>query len=147
MKVLDLVVMGRFRFKGILESYSDEDYELSLKYLEYFNISHLASKLTSELSGGERQLAWICQTLIQDCPVILLDEPGTHLDLYNKRRFYEYINNYNSNDKIIVMVTHDLEYLKYLEGQMINFSGDLEVKEINEANITCEKEILEQTTS
>jgi len=82
---LELVVMGRFRYKKFLNTYSSSDYELASQAMEQLGILHLATKNFSNLSGGEQQLVWIAQMLLQDTDIWMLDEPTQQLDLYNKQ--------------------------------------------------------------
>ncbi|MFB3737461.1 MAG: ABC transporter ATP-binding protein [Candidatus Velamenicoccus archaeovorus] len=47
------------------------------------SVQHLADRPVDELSGGERRRAVLAQALAQDAPILLLDEPTTHLDLHH----------------------------------------------------------------
>lgn len=144
LKVKDLIVMGRFHKKGILDTYNEEDFTKAREYLKLFKIESFFEKEMSSLSGGERQMIWIIQTLIQETPLLLLDEPTTYLDLHNKKLFYDILQSHIQQDKILILVTHDLEYVKELDGVMINFSGDQKLREISPENIALEKSILEK---
>jgi iron complex transport system ATP-binding protein len=49
-------------------------------------ITPLAHRLFNQLSGGERQLVMLARALFQDAPIMLLDEPNSHLDFSNQHR-------------------------------------------------------------
>jgi iron complex transport system ATP-binding protein len=141
--VLELVVMGRFRFKSHFEKYSSEDYQLAESWLEKFGINHLKEKAMQDISGGEQQMVWICQAFIQDTPIILLDEPSSHLDLMNKRKIFDLVQN-SISEKIIIIVTHDIEYLKSITGTLVNISDKYpELKSISAIEIDHQRELLE----
>jgi iron complex transport system ATP-binding protein len=54
--------------------------------LEEVGIAPLARRLFNQLSGGERQLVMLARALFQDAPIMLLDEPNSHLDFSNQHR-------------------------------------------------------------
>lgn len=61
-----------------------------------------------QLSGGQKQLLALCSMLVLDLDVLVCDEPTTLLDLRNKRRFVEVLNDLPQQ---VVLVTHDLDLL------------------------------------
>ncbi len=61
------------------------------------------------LSGGERQRVLLAQVLCQQPQVLLLDEPGNHLDLGFQQELYELIDRWRQEENhLVVSVVHDL---------------------------------------
>ncbi|MBC8112140.1 MAG: ABC transporter ATP-binding protein [Verrucomicrobia bacterium] len=121
--VRELVVMGRFRFKRFFDNYNNIDYQCVEDVLEKIGITHLASRDFLQLSGGEQQLVWLAQMMLQDAPLCLLDEPTQHLDIRYKRRVFDVMHRWVSdNDKTVLCITHDLSYLSDRDGFLLNFS-------------------------
>ena len=62
-----------------------------------------------ELSGGQRQRAWLAMVLAQQTPVILLDEPTTHLDLAHAVEVLELVHQLSAAEgKTVLVVLNDL---------------------------------------
>lgn len=72
-----------------------------------FDLAHLAGKRIQNLSGGEQQRANIIRALLQNAPVLLLDEPCNHLDIRHRHRLMQYLNRHRQHFSAI-MVLHDL---------------------------------------
>jgi iron complex transport system ATP-binding protein len=79
--VLEVVMMGRSPHLAAWRSGGPEDWAMARAAMATANVHHLADRAIEELSGGERQRSIIAQALAQDAPILLLDEPTTHLDL------------------------------------------------------------------
>ncbi len=62
--------------------------EQALAALKDLGITELADKSMEEISGGERQLAALAQALVQNSPLMLLDEPTANLDVKRQRDFF-----------------------------------------------------------
>lgn len=145
LKVSELVVMGRYRFKSVFGNYNSEDYKKVDFWLERLGVLKYRNSFFQELSGGEQQLVWICQSFIQETPIIVLDEPTSQLDLENKRKVFDLISERSKKDKLVILVTHDIEYLKNSKGCFINLSSDdHSLKEITEDELAVQREILEE---
>ncbi len=145
LKVSELVVMGRYRFKSVFGNYNSEDYKKVDFWLERLGVLNYRNSYFQELSGGEQQLVWISQTFIQETPIIVLDEPTSQLDLENKRKVFDLIAEQSNKNKLVVLVTHDIEYLNAIKGRFVNLSsGDQKLKEVTENELKIQREILEE---
>jgi zinc transport system ATP-binding protein len=77
--------------------------------LDVFKISHLKKKLIRELSGGQRQKAFLARAIACRPRILLLDEPTTGIDPYSMDELLQILENLNQNFGItIVVVTHDI---------------------------------------
>ena len=84
--VTDAVLMGLNPRLGLLEFPSRSDEESALIALDKIGIADLARKVFSELSEGQKQMVILARMLVQDAPVMLMDEPGSSLDFLNQHR-------------------------------------------------------------
>ena len=121
--VRDLVVMGIFRQKRFLQNYTRSDYQRADELLEILEIAHLATRDFTQLSGGEQQLAWLAQLMLQDAALCLLDEPTQHLDIYHKNQVFQLLANWvQQQQKTVLCITHDLPNLYGQTGYILNLS-------------------------
>ncbi|HSI90877.1 MAG TPA: ABC transporter ATP-binding protein [Adhaeribacter sp.] len=122
-KVKDLVVMGAYRKKHFLESYALEDYETVAFLLEKLQISHLSDRNFPDLSGGEQQMVWLAQLMLQDAALCLLDEPTQQLDVYHKKKVFRILAEWvEFQQKTVLCITHDLHNLNFMPGYLLNLS-------------------------
>ena len=71
-------------------------------------LSALADRPVSTLSGGERQKVFLAMLLTQDAPVLLLDEPTTYMDLCFTSRFFDLLKKERDRGKTVLLVMHDV---------------------------------------
>ncbi|CAM3416288.1 ABC transporter ATP-binding protein [Pontibacter korlensis] len=129
-KVHDLIVMGLFRKKRFFENYSAEDYTLAAQTLEQLQLSHLIDHDFTTLSGGEQQLVWLAQLMLQDAGINLLDEPTQQLDIYYKNQVFALLQNWvQQSGKTVLCITHDLQNLTHMQGYLLNLSKPAPVLE------------------
>ncbi|RDC64703.1 ABC transporter ATP-binding protein [Adhaeribacter pallidiroseus] len=121
--VSNLVVMGLLRNKHFLENYNAADYLRVATLLETLEIPHLANRDFTQLSGGEQQLVWLAQLMLQDTRLCLLDEPTQQLDIYHKKKVFELLTSWVSQQrKTVLCITHDLLNLYEYSGYLLNIS-------------------------
>lgn len=101
MTVREYIALATFVQKGRL------NHEWADELLNYFDLAALAEKRIGRLSGGEQQRANIIRALLQNAPVLLLDEPCNHLDIRHQHRLMQYLVRHKSRASS-VMVLHDL---------------------------------------
>ncbi len=78
---LEIVLMGRSSYLSRWGGGGPGDFARTREAMESAHVHHLADRMLEELSGGEKQRVVLAQALAQDAPVLLLDEPTTHLDV------------------------------------------------------------------
>ena len=103
-----LVSHGRFPYLGFSRKLGRTDHEKITDALELSNAGRFAEKRLKELSGGERQQAYLAMTIAQDTPILLLDEPGTYLDISNRFSVMETALKLNRKGITVLMTLHDL---------------------------------------
>ena len=103
--VQDVVMTGRAAHIALRPG--KKDVELVRQAMERTGIDHLRKRPFTEISGGEQQLARIARVLSQQPGRILLDEPTTHLDLYNQARVLNLLKELASSGITVAAVLHD----------------------------------------
>ena len=108
--VWELVSLGRHPYTNWLGNVSSEDIKQTKNALLKMEIDQLSSKKCYEISDGQLQKVLVARALAQDTPIIQLDEPTTHLDLYHKIQLLKLLKTITRQDnKTILFTTHDIE--------------------------------------
>jgi len=109
--VEEMVAMGRYAHSGragATRQRAAGDTSVVAAALHATSVTALARRPVTELSGGERQRALIAQTLAQETPVLLLDEPLNNLDLNHQLEVMQLLGRLHAEGKTIAVVLHDL---------------------------------------
>jgi iron complex transport system ATP-binding protein len=107
--VLEMVLMGRSPYRSGLGAGSAQDWKIAREAMVAVGVQHLADRPIEELSGGERRRVILAQALAQDAPVLLLDEPTTHLDIRHVVDLLGIVRRTaDRGDRAVVAVLHDL---------------------------------------
>ena len=78
------------------------------KCLELTETAALADREFGRLSGGERQRVLLASILAQEPSVLVLDEPGSALDLHHTARFHALLADLAAGGLSVVTITHDI---------------------------------------
>lgn len=107
--VYQTVLLGRTPYLNWLGSPGKSDHAQVRRALEQAQVSDLADRLVGTLSGGEQQRVLLARALAQSTPVLLLDEPTTHLDLQHQSHLLNLIRQLvDESGLAVLMVIHDL---------------------------------------
>ncbi|MGZ8610672.1 MAG: ABC transporter ATP-binding protein, partial [Actinomycetota bacterium] len=106
---LELVLMGRTPYLSRWGGGGQEDWARARAAMAATQVQHLADRPVEELSGGERRRVVLAQALAQDAPVLLLDEPTTHLDVRHVLDLLGVVRGLASREgTAVVGILHDL---------------------------------------
>ncbi len=118
--VLEVLLMGRAPYTSFYASPNGADVALAEETLASMGLSHLRNRDYTRLSGGETQLVMIMRALVQDTPVIVMDEPTAHLDFKHELIVLETIVRLvKERKRTLIMATHFPNHAFYLENQGI----------------------------
>jgi iron complex transport system ATP-binding protein len=108
--VREIVTMGRLPRTSLLSSPSEIDHDVVERVLQKLEISHLADRVYSEISGGERQLALIARALAQEAPTLILDEPLANLDFGYQSVVARHLKQLAKDGHSVLMTGHDPQF-------------------------------------
>ncbi len=107
------------------------------KSLESMGMQNWASYRPTELSGGQQQKVALARALVTDPELIIADEPTGNLDYESGQNLLQILVDLNNTGRTILMVTHDLEYLRYgksavriQDGKVLDITRGKEKEEI-----------------
>ena len=119
LSVYELVGLGRQPHTGFFGRLSKEDKRIIEEAMENVGIAHKARSYTAELSDGERQKVMIAKALVQECPLILLDEPTAFLDVVSRIEIMHLLHRLAvEQQKAILLSTHDIEQALVLSDKL-----------------------------
>ncbi len=105
-----IVGSGFFDTIGLFRSCSDEQMQLSLRWMDLLGIRHLADRRYLTLSSGEQRMVLLARTLVKNPDLLILDEPLHGLDLRSKQRCRAVIERFcEQKGKTMIYVTHRRE--------------------------------------
>ena len=113
--VYDLLALGRIPYLNLFGKLNENDKKCIDKYITLLDLKHLLAQAFHTLSDGQKQKVLIARALIQDTPIIILDEPTAHLDVKNRMMIFKLLNEIaTQQEKAIVCATHEIDFaLKY----------------------------------
>ena len=119
--------------------FQEEDRQMARKkaayLLEIVGLSDKKQNLPSQLSGGQRQRVAIARSLAVNPPIILADEPTGNLDTKTGNYILDFLDELNKKEgKTIIIVTHDLDIVKYATRIVYIRDGEIEKIEMRTKN-------------
>ncbi len=138
--IRELVAFGRFPYsQGRL---TDEDNLVIDKAMAQLDISHLADRFIDQLSGGQRQMAFIAMVVAQNTDYIFLDEPLNNLDIKHSVDIMATLKKLAVDEnKAVVIVIHDINFASCYSDHIVAMKKG-EVIKSAEVNQVIDEEVL-----
>lgn len=120
--ILDNICMPAY-----LSSDIDEFRERALELLKQIGLEEFANEYPSNLSGGEIRRVSIVRAMINNPKIIVADEPTSNLDPENSNKVMQMLKDISKSGTTVLLSTHELEYLSYVDTVFKMEHGILEV--------------------
>lgn len=119
LSVYDLVAMGLWSRSGLFGGISRRNRTRIEEALAAVGLTGFERRPISTLSGGQMQRALFARLLLQDAPVILLDEPFTAIDAKTTADLLDLVRRWHDEARTVVAVLHDLDMVKRIFPQTL----------------------------
>ena len=128
--VWELIALGRQPYTNWIGTLTDKDISKINEAIKLTQIGHLISKRHYEISDGQLQIVLIARALAQDTPLIILDEPTTHLDLLHKVVLFKLLKKLTQETgKCILFSTHDIDMAIQMSDEIIIMTPETTVQD------------------
>lgn len=123
--VLETALLGRLPHSKPWQWERAADAEIARQALAALDLATLAERQVSTLSGGERQRLALAVLLTQDPALLLLDEPGNHLDAGVQLRTLQLLRErLQQRPSALLFATHDINLAARFCDQVLLLAGD-----------------------
>ncbi len=117
--VEEIVASGRVPFANRFFRLDEEDQQSIRRVTEKLSLTPFMSRMFSTLSDGEKQRVMIARALVQESPVLLLDEPASHLDLPAMAEIFARLKSIARDGKTVLFSTHRFDFIFDLADYLI----------------------------
>ncbi len=124
------VVLGRTPYLNWLGNHTQNDEDITRDAMQQTDTLQLANRTVGQLSGGEQQRLLLARALAQTAPILLLDEPTTHLDIQYQFNILSDVRRLaKEQNLVVVMAMHDLNLVSHFcdqiallsDGKLVDF--------------------------
>lgn len=112
LSVADTVLLGAWRRLGAFRGADEASASAARRAMEAVGLSGFERRPISSLSAGQFQRVLFARLLMQDAPVILLDEPFTAIDARTTRDLLDIVRRWHGDGRTVVAVLHDFEQVR-----------------------------------
>jgi ABC-type Mn2+/Zn2+ transport system ATPase subunit len=126
---LDVVLMGAYARTPAWRRVARTDRDAARAALDRVGLADRARRRFGALSGGQRQRVLIARALLQDSPVLLLDEPLSGVDAASATRIESTFDELRAEGRVLLVATHDVEQARHwdrvvcLNGEQVAFGA------------------------
>jgi zinc/manganese transport system ATP-binding protein len=110
--VLDTVALGLWHRLGMFGGMKQEQWQQARQALAAVGLEGFDRRAIGNLSVGQFQRVLFARLMLQDCPVILLDEPFTSIDARTTVDLLDVVQRWHAESRTIIVVLHNLEQVR-----------------------------------
>ena len=110
--VFDLVAMGLIPSRGLMGRMGRKDNQKITQALAKVGLVGFEDRAIGTLSGGQMQRALFARLILQDAPILLLDEPFTAVDESTQADLVALLQDWHQQGRTIIAVLHDLALIR-----------------------------------
>lgn len=125
MTVREAVSLGFYRKRGLFQGLTKMDWARVDEVLVDLELTDLATRPISDLSGGQFQRVLVARCLVQEADVLLLDEPFVGIDAVSEHLIMTLLRQLKEAGKTILIVHHDLSKIRAYFDQLLLIKGRL----------------------
>jgi len=109
--VREFIALGRIPYTGLMGRLSIKDQAVINEYMDMLGLKQIENKAIRKISEGEFQRVQLAKCLVQETPVLLLDEPTAFMDMKNKEFTFRFLSQTAQQKRMIILVaTHDIHF-------------------------------------
>ncbi len=114
----ELVAFGRFPYsRGLL---TDADHRIIDEAITFLSLEALRTAYLDELSGGQRQMAFLAMTIAQQTDYLLLDEPLNNLDIKHAIQIMRALRRLcDEQGRTVILVVHDINFAAHYSDHVV----------------------------
>jgi iron complex transport system ATP-binding protein len=116
-RVREVVSWGRHCWRGRQEAADDES--IISESMSAFDVTGLADRVLTQLSGGERARVHLARVAAQRAPILLLDEADSHLDLVGRAHVDALVDSHRARGGTCIVISHDLPRLASVADRIV----------------------------
>ncbi|QDU61892.1 putative siderophore transport system ATP-binding protein YusV [Planctomycetes bacterium Pan216] len=139
--VREVVAAGRTPYLGRLKPPGPTDQEAIVQAMREADVTEFADRVITTLSGGERQRVFLARAFAQETPILALDEPTAHLDLYHEQAFLDQVAWRREQGLTVLSVLHDLNLAAAYADRVLLLNGGRVVAEGTPTDVLTEARI------
>tara|TARA_Y100000996_G_scaffold406709_1_gene383407 strand:- start:788 stop:1570 length:783 start_codon:yes stop_codon:yes gene_type:complete len=133
---------NRNPFNVLFQKISNEEYEKIEKILNEINLDIEKNRVAGELSHGQKQWLEIGMLLTQDPKLLLIDEPAAGMTVNERKKTVQILRKLSS-DKSVIVVEHDMEFVKDLECEVTVLHEGKILAEGSIESVSSDKNVVE----
>jgi len=120
--VEELVAFGRFPYsRGAL---TQGDHRVIDEAIAFLSLQPLRASYLDELSGGQRQMAFLAMTIAQQTDCLLLDEPLNNLDIKHAVQIMRALRRLcDEHGRTVILVVHDINFAASYSDHIVAMKG------------------------